>query len=280
MCGLAAQAADSVATPSSSSTPVSSASACSRVSGRARRDRVLALDAVARMEDVLGPVAVVGEEDQALGVLVEAADRVEARAAGELARDEVHDGPLGVAVLDGRGDAGRLVEGEVEAVLGRGADRAGRRPRSAAPRGSTFSPRTAGRPSTVTRPAATSSSAPRRDATPAAARTLEMRSAGTGQALAVDGGRRGRRRRRRPGRSVAVAVRSVDEPRGHVEVERRQVLEARHAEPLEELEARAVQDRAARRLGAALLDDEAAVEQRPDRVVRVDAADPLDRRPS
>ena len=40
-------------------------------------DGVLALDPEARMEDPLGPVAVVGEQDQPLGVAVEPADRVE-----------------------------------------------------------------------------------------------------------------------------------------------------------------------------------------------------------
>ena len=68
----------------------------------------------------------------------------------------------------------------------------------------------------------------------------------------------------------------LGEPRGDVGVERRQVVEARQPEPLEELEAGAVQDRPAGRVRAAELHDEPPVEQAPDRVVRVDAADPLD----
>ena len=77
-------------------------------------DRVLALDAVARMEDALGPVAVVGQEQEALGVLVEPADRVEARALrDERRRQQVEDGALGVAVADRGGDAGRLVQEQV-----------------------------------------------------------------------------------------------------------------------------------------------------------------------
>ena len=199
-----------VATPSVSSTPASSASACSRVSGRARADRVLALDLVARVEHVLGPVAVVGEQDQALGVLVQAPDRVQARAADEVRRDEVDDGRRGVPVLHGRGHARGLVHREVQGTPAGLRDRAGRRRRPPAAPGRPSRPSTAGRPSTVTRPADTSSSAPRRDATPAAARTLEIRSAGIGQPgpssavvgspapVAASSGARARRRRPRP----------------------------------------------------------------------------------
>ena len=46
--------------------------------GTRQADRVLALDAEARMAQALAPVAVVGEQDEALGVAVEAADREEA----------------------------------------------------------------------------------------------------------------------------------------------------------------------------------------------------------
>ena len=53
-----------------------------RSSGVAEPERVLALDAVARMQDPLGPAAVVGQQEQALGVLVEAPDRVEPGAVG------------------------------------------------------------------------------------------------------------------------------------------------------------------------------------------------------
>ena len=63
-----------------------------------------------------------------------------------------------------------------------------------------------------------------------------------------------------------------------VAVERRQLVEARQPEPLEELEARAVQERPSRRVRSTELDDEPPMEQRPDRVVRIDPPDPLDRR--
>ena len=69
----------SVARPSSSGMPALSAATCSRRQRRAQADRVLALDAVARMEDAIGPRAVVGQDEQALRVLVEPADRVEPR---------------------------------------------------------------------------------------------------------------------------------------------------------------------------------------------------------
>ena len=46
------------------------------------------------MEDALGPAAVVGQDEQALGVLVEAPDRVQPRTLGdERRRDEVEHGP-------------------------------------------------------------------------------------------------------------------------------------------------------------------------------------------
>ena len=57
--------------------------ACSGVSGPGQPHRVLALDAEARMEHALGPVAVVGEQEQPLGVLVQAPDRVQPRTPGE-----------------------------------------------------------------------------------------------------------------------------------------------------------------------------------------------------
>ena len=81
---------------------------------RPQADRVLALDAVARMEHPVGPRAVVGQDEQALGVLVEPADRVEPAALGEQrGRDHVEDGLRGVAVADRRRHAGRLVEQQV-----------------------------------------------------------------------------------------------------------------------------------------------------------------------
>ena len=59
-------------------------------------------------------------------------------------------------------------------------------------------------------------------------------------------------------------------------VERRQVVERGQPEAFQELEARAVEDGPARRVGAALLGDEAAMEQAAHDRVGVDAADPLD----
>ena len=79
--------------PSSSGMPRSSAASWSRVERRGDPDRVLALDAVARMEHPLRPRPVVGKHQQPLGVLVQPPDRVEARALrDERRRDEVDDG--------------------------------------------------------------------------------------------------------------------------------------------------------------------------------------------
>ena len=59
------------------------------VERRAEPERVLALDAVARVQHPVRPVAVVREQQEALRILVEAADRVEPRAVGhERGRDE------------------------------------------------------------------------------------------------------------------------------------------------------------------------------------------------
>ena len=91
---------------------------------------VLALHAVARMEHPLGPRPVVGEQEQPLRVLVEPADGIEPRPARhEPRRDEVEHRPGGVAVGRGRGDAGRLVDREVDAGRRPRRRSAGRRPR-------------------------------------------------------------------------------------------------------------------------------------------------------
>ena len=81
----------------------------------------------------------------------------------------------------------------------------------------------------------------------------------------------------RPRRRIGPA--DVGEPLGRLRVERRQVVERGQAEALQELEAGAVEDRPAGRVGPALLDDEPAVEQAAHHVVRVDAADALDDAP-
>ncbi len=84
------------------------------VEGHRQGEGVLALHAVARMQHPLGPVAIVGEQEHALGVLVQASDRVEACPVGdERRRDEVEHRPLGMAIARGRRDAGRLVEHEI-----------------------------------------------------------------------------------------------------------------------------------------------------------------------
>ena len=59
--------------------------------GSCQADRVLTLDAVARVAQALAPVAVVGQQDQPLGVAVEAADREEAPGAPA----HVEQGPAG-----------------------------------------------------------------------------------------------------------------------------------------------------------------------------------------
>jgi hypothetical protein len=75
------------------------------------------------MQDVLGPVAVAGEQDQPLGVLVQASDRKQARAAREIRRHEIEHGRHRVAVAHGGGHAGGLVDREVD---GRSSARTGR----------------------------------------------------------------------------------------------------------------------------------------------------------
>src|SRR5690348_7549844 len=137
--------------------------------------------------------------------------------------------------------------------------------------GSTTWPSVARRPSTWTRPAAISSSLARRDATPAAARTFWSRSGGIGLR-----GRLGWRFRSVRGRVGPGFL--VDEPRRELDVERRELDERREPEPLEEVEPGPVQKRPAGRLGPPELHDEPSMEERADRVVGIDAADPLDRR--
>ncbi len=64
------------------------------VERRAKPDRVFALDAVARVQHLVRPVPIVGEEQQALGILVEPTDRIEPRAVGhERGRDAFDHGP-------------------------------------------------------------------------------------------------------------------------------------------------------------------------------------------
>src|SRR6476659_7080904 len=69
----------------------------------------------------------------------------------------------------------------------------------------------------------------------------------------------------------------LGEARSDVDVEWRHLVEAGEPEAFEEFETGAVQEGSAWCLGATELDDESAVQQRPHRVVRVDATDALDR---
>ena len=143
--------------PSSSSTPSRSArSARSRTGGRATCRAVGLRDLEARVREAVGELAVVGEQDQAGGVGVEAADRVEPRRASV---DEVDDGAAAVRVLGGGDDA----RPACSARRRRARSGAGRPARRRTRRRSCSSTSRAGSvttsPPTVTRPARTSSSA-------------------------------------------------------------------------------------------------------------------------
>ena len=173
-----------------------------RVERGARRDRVLALDAEARVEHALRPRAVVREQEHPLGVLVEPAHRVEPRALGdEGRRQQVEHRALGVTVARRGGDAARLVEQQV-GVRRRAADDAAVDRDDGLRRDPPASPSAATLPSTVTRPSAMSVSLARREATPAAASTFWSRSAGISRA----------RRRRASGVDGVSRRRSVASP--------------------------------------------------------------------
>src|SRR5439155_18282290 len=98
-------------------------------------------------------------------------------------------------------------------------------------------------------------------------------SAGCGRVL-----RLGRVLRRGVGAPRQTRAIRIDEPRGDRRVEGRELVEGGKPEPLEEVEAGAVEVRTTGGLGPSELDDEPAVEQRPERVVRVDAPDAFDQR--
>src|SRR3990172_4477643 len=112
--------------------------------------------------------------------------------------------------------------------------------------GSTSWPTPAATPLTVTRPAIASCSAARREATPASASALWTR------------------------------TRSLIESQCGLRLEQRQLVERRQAEALEEVKARAVEERPTDRIGPALLDHQPAVHQAAQHVVGVDATDALD----
>ena len=73
------------------------------------RDVVFTLVAVARMQHVLGPFAIVRQEQQAFGIRVEASDRIQPL--GKV--DEIDDAPPAALVARRRHDALRLVERDV-----------------------------------------------------------------------------------------------------------------------------------------------------------------------
>ena len=77
--------------------------------------QVRAGNAVARVGQAVGQLAVVGQQDQPGGVGVEPADRIEALPAGH----ELHDRRPALRVVRGRDDAGRLVERVHRVGLGR-----------------------------------------------------------------------------------------------------------------------------------------------------------------
>ena len=114
------------------------------------------------MREPVRELAVVREQERAGRVGVEAADGDDARRVV----DEVDDGRRALRVARGRDDAGGLVEQHVGERLRR--DRLAVELDAVARSTNVFS--CPGSPLTVTRPALISSSAPRREATPARAR--------------------------------------------------------------------------------------------------------------
>ena len=86
--------------------------------GRADGHAVDLVDVIARMHDLVGKFAVVGEDQQALAVLVEPADGIDARAD---VLDQLGDAFPVALVVHGRDEAARLVEHDV-AVLRLGRD--------------------------------------------------------------------------------------------------------------------------------------------------------------
>jgi hypothetical protein len=140
-----------------------------RAAGRARQRAALAPDAVglgvavARMGQPLRQRAVGRQQQQALGVAVEAPHRVQARER----RQQVEHRAAAALVGGRRHHAGGLVQGEGAVARDRRDRRAVEGTRAPGP---TLWPRWAVSPSTFTRPATISASALRRLATPARAR--------------------------------------------------------------------------------------------------------------
>ena len=212
---------------------------------------VLLLDAEARMGQPVREIAVVGEQQQSLGVLVEAPDREDPRLEGH----EVRDAATTVRIAGRRHHAGGLVQQEVHEAGSR-ADRARRRLRCDPTAGSTLSPSVATRPLT------------RDDAvfdqllavTPAA-------DAGLRENLLQPFTRHRATSGRRPCSSASTTSASGDEL-----AQRRQVVERVEAEPFEEQARRAVQQREPGTGIARDLLDQAALLQRAHHAVDVHAA--------
>ena len=191
-----------------------------------------------------------------------------------------------MAVARGRGDAGRLVEQEV----GAGVDAPPMtRPSTAmidALRVDLRRRASATLPSTVTRPSAMSASLARREATPAAAGPSgAARRASVRARLGGCGGSPGRRdhdRRRHRGRTRPGPRPRPPRRAGRRRRRRAAAGSSRLVSPNRSRKSKPVPYRNGRpgRVRPAELHDEPPVEQRADRVVRIDAADALDARPS
>ena len=109
--GGAWRAESSCAEPSSSVIPERRRARAAPEGGRRDQRRVLPLVAVAGMDDAVGPLAIVGEDHQALRFDVQAPGRPEPLALGV---DERHDRSPAALVVGRAEEAARLVDGEVD----------------------------------------------------------------------------------------------------------------------------------------------------------------------
>ena len=141
-------------------TPAAIIAGTSSLTSGVRRHDVLLLVAVLRAQHLVDDVAVVGEQDQALRILVEAADREDPLGVVDEVDDVAGDVPLGRA-----GDADRLVERDVDRSPSCAPADGSPSTRTSSP-SPTCVPSSAGAPLTVTRPAAIQASASRREQTP------------------------------------------------------------------------------------------------------------------
>jgi hypothetical protein len=88
---------------------------------RAEADPVLLLHFVPRVGEAVGKVAIVGQDQEARGVLVQAPDGVEPGRT-QRGRDEVEHGAAAPGVVDGGEDPGGLVEEQVDPGRSRGGE--------------------------------------------------------------------------------------------------------------------------------------------------------------